>query len=196
MKKKCKVVMLPTGAITNIKIRQGKLQCYYGDETEFIYTGKLPDNIYQYLYLISDDKDDKIKGGDWCYTGQLVRKCVDFAPDGCPRLQLKGKDRDGQVDYPDAKKVIASTDPALHVRDNSIYVDGKTEEILMEFDAPELPESFIKTYVEAGGIDEVMVEYDEIPEYDYNADYVERFINVLKLTENNEVIISMVEENL
>ncbi len=178
MKKKCKVVMLPTGAITNIKIRQGKLQCYYGDETEFIYTGKLPDNIFQHLYLISDDE---IKEGDW-----FIDK------DNCllhnPYNDLKNNELN------DSYKVIASTDPGLFkTTDYKEFdlVDGDKGSMTARKQLPQIPESFIKEYVK-NPVDEVMVEYDEIPEYDYNADYVERFINVLKLTENNEIIITQI----
>ncbi len=172
--------MLPTEKASNIFIKDGVLK------DAFRYRNKCEKgNGYkpQHLYLISDDE---IKEGDWVYN--VLDNIV------CEHKGLLIPS-DSIINY---KKVIASTDPALHVRDNSIYVDGKTEEILMEFDAPELPESFIKTYVEAGGIDEVMVEYDTQNFLDKSNGLFEEkeLINGLKLTDNNEVIISMLEENL
>jgi hypothetical protein len=194
MRKKCQVVMLPTE-------KASKLALCKLDERKGLFYGETPsiedDLTNQHLYLISSD--DKPKFGDYCYYPGLNQVMI--------------FDKDEIWDKDKCKKAIASTDSHLHVRDNSVYVDGKTEEILMEFHVPDLPESFIKAYVKAGGIDEVMVEYETAGnwvqhktserigqicticnEYEYGGLSECNCGFKLKLRDDNTVIISQIKE--
>mgnify|MGYP007048010843 FL=1 len=133
----------------------------------------------QHLFLISDDE---IKIGDWymyCnYEDNTwwLRQCT-LAEGNIIRSEM------GSCLKSECKKVIASTDPKLQLSGIS--------------------KQFIKAYVKANGIDEVMVEYiTSTSTYFHDmtkggsirrGDDV-KIIPRLKLTDNNEVIIHLEKE--
>lgn len=172
MKKKCRVVMLPTEKETHLS--ENELGINYNKDAQKMLYG-------QHLYLISDDK---IKEGDWCY-GEDKRPVHKY--------QYECEER-----Y--CKKVIASTDLSLTPNLTTDY--GKT---IGMFIMPTLSEDFIKAYVKANGeIDEVYVEYEEKADgvIGINTNGGGKAIGItnqrweLKLTDNNEVIILMIEEKM
>jgi hypothetical protein len=97
-------------------------------------------NIYQpqHLYITTDED---IKEGDWIYETDL--NTINQAG-----KNYKPNDND--------RKIIATTDPKIYFNDigeGVIEYYGKL---------PQIPQSFIKEYCKAGGIDRVMVEVEEI----------------------------------
>ena len=91
------------------------------------------------------------------------------------------------------RKIIATTDPKLHVIESeyeSIHLGKQTK---YKIDVPQIPQSFIEKYCKAGGIDKVMVEYDS----QYIGRYTTDGIDWLPKTDsNNCIIIPPVEESL
>lgn len=170
MEKNCKVVMLPTekaekGCIIDFTKYKEVCQTYSTREYLSSIGGKA-----NHLYLISDDE---IKKDDWYLCG---RDSKPVYYDKWQREPLSGYKN---------KKIIASTDPDLGITDHQI------SPVPNFVDFPQIPESFIKAYVEANGIDEVEVEYEEVyiePEGIHSNRGV--FVERLKLTDNNEVIIT------
>lgn len=191
MKKKCKVVMLPT---------DGKSKLYKApwDEPPFIGYFRNPqetikgDTIAQHLYLISDED---IKEGDWLVSIKYgnLRQCT-----GVQENEYLCVGNNNGVLKSAVKKVIASTNPELTIkttREEKIVKPGVYEKSL-----PTFSEDFIKAYVKANGqIDEVNVEYEESSDWSRSKEGVIVGIKahyIPKLTDNNEVIISMVEEKM
>jgi len=202
MKKTVKVVMLPTKKASLCKDSSGKL-FYYPKDNWF---SKDFETDPQYLYFVSDEK---IKEGDWYYCSSA--NCI-FKNEGDNKLAW----------IIDEKKVIATSDKSLSEKTcdrcdgNGRYIEkvlstrpqrimsgytycSKCSERGVLNNLPQIPESFIKAYVEANGeIDEVMVEYDnpspwtekEIKDWNIKAKLE------LKTTVSNEVIISLPEEKM
>ena len=127
----------------------------------------------QHLYITTDEE---IKEGDWVIQ------------------QFKGEDADvcqitnGEYEIaPDIqRKIIATTDPKLFVK-----IEGQKN---LEGSLPQIHQSFIEEYCKAGGIDEVLIEYEEFslngggrP----NATVLEP-----KLNPDNTIIIHPVEEKM
>ena len=152
-------------------------------------------NVDYHLYLITDDE---IKEGDWYYypksnEGRKIKKHLGIKP-------LLDSERL-------AKKVIASTDPELGLE--IIYSEKEDTNDPLQYDKeikgnvlPQIPESFIKAYVEAGGINSALVEYEDLEEcHNYNGEHIGKdcsckggdFRNKLKLTDNNEVVVHLPE---
>jgi len=180
MKKECKVVMLPTEKASTLWYNKDTKQLVYNPD---YYLDPTHVDIPQHLYLISDDE---IRENDWFikWSGGKwnLHQCSEFDKKLIDELW-------NETTY---KKVIASTD-LLQI---TVGKDG--DDILVDC-LPKFSESFIKAYVKANGeIDKVEVEYEQ------KADMVigqkSRGITnlhwALKLTPNNEVIISMVEEKM
>jgi hypothetical protein len=140
MKKKVKVVMLPTegypAIAQSIKAKAFNLpkEELYGWIDCPIRTG----HTLHHLYLVSDEE---IKEDDWCIDSQYNK------------LFKAGTTPSEKYDF--IKKVIATTDKSLKKTSFRVFKD------LPSHSLPQIPESFIKAYVEANGeIDEVMVEYE------------------------------------
>lgn len=149
-------------------------------------------NVDYHLYLITDDE---IKEGDW-YINILL---------GEGKLYNKGDNPNKSL--PEHKKVIASTDPELGLE--IIYSEKEDTNDPLQYDKeikgnvlPQIPESFIKAYVEAGGINSALVEYEDLEEcHNYNGEHIGKdcsckggdFRNKLKLTDNNEVVVHLPE---
>lgn len=177
MKIKHKIIMLPTLGKSNIYKVNNDLFCYIpGVERE-------PLNCENYhLYLVSDEE---IKEGDWHWNSDdnSIRQA---------KLNLGIK----------APKIIATTDKSIR---NTHQIIDKEENINYPYiePLPQIPESFIKYFVEKQGkVDSVEVEYEEIkgrwitPVGMYGPGYYADSRFELKLTSNNEVIITIPEEKL
>lgn len=146
MKKKVKVHMLPTLDNTNLILDVKNNNLFYTTSKN------IPLN-YQHLYFTSDEK---IEEGDWalyleCGTNDEPLK------DTYPYL----------VEFPDEshwndRRIMATTDKSLKIYESETLASAsgfnlKTDDILL----PQIPQSFIKQYVEAGGkIDEVEIGLD------------------------------------
>lgn len=177
MKKKHKIVMLPTTEVAHLQLSKTNL-IYYSIERV--------SNLFkpQHLYIISSEL---IKEGDW-YIMDLSKV-------------MKCENGESEVDYcndnSNCKKIIVTTNKSLKIVKTTNYVNGFDKgEIIIP---PQLPISFIKAYAEAGGIDEVMLEYEEVNIYKLKqgeklSDFVDNPDEYqLKLNDDNTVICSLDE---
>ena len=141
MKKRVKVIMLPTEDLTSI-IKQGTSSTLYyysspiSANTKYSYAN-------QHLYFVSDEK---LKDGEWCYESKMKGNKI-FEYDSS-NIWHKG-----------AYKVVATTNKSL------VYISNNGR---VEYNLPQIPQEFIENYCEVGGVDEVEIEYelnyDEHPE--------------------------------
>lgn len=134
----------------------------------FFTTSNLTNHLacdYQHLYFLSDDE---IKDGDW-FINELNEL-----------WRHNGIINPGKF----CKKIIATTDRSLTP---SIF-EGPPELV------PEPSQGFIKKYCEKGGIDEVMVEYEE-----YNPNKLNEFTSItayrLKVASDNTITIRPVKDS-
>ena len=160
MKKEARVHRLPTEDKSGIILKkEGKLE--WNPNGNPIYGLNHLGWKYQHLYILSDEE---IKEGD--------NVLVDLYPHGNPEWSL-GKvvfiyESVVEVDLGwsttqtkpivDCRKIIATTDPKLHT--NKIVEEDMH---MYKKSLPQIPQSFIEEYCKAGGIDEVLVEYDVTP---------------------------------
>ena len=145
MKKEARVHRLSTedkSAIIHIAKDTGSLLC--GEK----YLNEPYPNLNSFhLYITTDEK---IKEGDWYLWGGAEQKniyqCKVSEAGDLDKLNTECKSL--------AKKIIATTDPKLHT--NEIVEEDMH---MYKKSLPQIPQSFIKEYCKAGGIDEVLVEY-------------------------------------
>lgn len=165
------VVMLPTEDNGSLSIRKstGVIKTY----TKQLSKSYQP----QHLYITTDEE---IKEGDWYLLGNTPRKST------------------GNLGKPDSKwlKIIATTDPKL-VFNNKFEreIQGVKMEASHHKQLPQIPQSFIEEYCKAGGIDEVLVEY----EYGFSLKLRaggQSHAYKLKLNPDNTIIIHPVEEKM
>jgi len=145
-----------------------------------------------HLYITTDERP---KLGEWCLSNgdifQATKEMVDkMMPDGYT-LGM----------YP--KKIIATTDPKLHT--NEIVEEDMH---MYKKSLPQIPQSFIEEYCKAGGIDKVLVEYEEYikctncnlteEDCECNVSYTQDLIGIdrVKLNPDNTIIIHPVEEKM
>lgn len=146
MKKRCKVVMLPTKEKSNI----------LNDSLGLRYNSIPLDNSLRYspqhLYIISDDE---IKEGDWYYSSEdnAVRQWIDYY--SMPMM--------------DCDRIIATTDKSLKIKSTcncseteAIYCGEEKSVGKCQQSLPSPSEAFIKKYCKLDGIDEVDVEYEGV----------------------------------
>lgn len=180
MKKLCNVVMLPTEKAEGyglLKTNNSTKLEYCGDRYFTQSYLKDTNRTYQHLYLTSDEE---IKEGDWYI---LANVSVVQATESIGNR-------------PNGKKIIATTDKSLtmpYLNSNGMVMEvggvNQTKQI------PQIPESFIKAYVQAqGNIKEVLVEYvDRVREkwvgnnYTHKPTWIEDF--QLNLRRDNTCII-------
>jgi len=179
MEKLVNVVMLPTEKASNIYLKlkgalknSGEILCY--SKEPFI--NGLTHTSNQHLSLTSDDE---IKKGDWYIHNQISN------------LRISNSNAIPM----DAKKVIATTDKSLIIgkSERTNYGNENTYNSYdhKEVNLPQIPESFIKAYVEAqGAIKEVLVEYEKLIQHGTNGAYTE----IVKTLEDNTVIIHIIEK--
>jgi hypothetical protein len=134
-KKRCKIVMLPTGF--------GNSNIQLGLEGGYIYykTNCIDERTrYQHLYITSDDK---IEVGDWYIKDDEIKLWQGAMPE-YHKLH--------------SKKIIATTDLLKLYPETGEYGASQNEEYV-----PQIPQAFIEEYCLKGGIDEVDVEYEVTP---------------------------------
>ena len=129
-RKRAKVHMLPTDR-SYLTISGGKLSY---DDVDYAESGFIKP---QHLYITTDEE---IKEGD-CY----------IHPDATV------PQNDFNHVYVDCRKIIATTDPKL-LKPQIKQVNWIGSERIWSL--PQIPQSFIEEYCKAGGIDNVMVEYE------------------------------------
>ena len=192
MKKKVRVIMLPTEDKTHIFKHGNSLK--YLD----ILNGNNPyeNNGNQHLYLTSDNE---IKEGDFAYNKNTnsiykVGKFTSIAGhEGHSVKPLKSDIKEGEFytyigqhysQY--SKKIIATSDIKL-----TIAVE-KSGENSWHNPIPQIPQSFIEEYVKQGGIDKVELEHEVIKENVMGSDLIYE-THPLIITPNNEVIVNVHE---
>jgi len=173
MKKLCNVVMLPTEKAEGyglLKTNNSTKLEYCGDRYFTQSYLKDTNRTYQHLYLTSNEE---IKEGDYYITDIGIFKCS-----GCETKRELSL----------FKKIIATRDKSL-TKYIPKGVGDKYSYPLTEF-IPQIPESFIKAYVEAqGNIKEVLVEYEFTKTYVDSQDAYGYDNIKLKLRPDNTVII-------
>lgn len=146
--KECNVIILPTNKPTNVVLHNTGLDSYHNTiESAF----NAVENIggqYQHLYIASNDE---IKEGNYYIANNTVFKAdIKFDRGNNPNIHK----------YP---KIIATTDKSLTIK-CIICNEGCSEhyhKCIKPIYLPQPSQSFIKKYCEQGGIDEVLVEYEE-----------------------------------
>ena len=130
-RKRAKVHMLPTDR-SYLTISGGKLSY---DDVDYAESGFIKP---QHLYITTDEE---IKKGDW-----FIWLKYNFIEKATKKDNNK-----------DCRKIIATTDPKL-LKPQIKQVNWIGSERIMSL--PQIPQSFIEEYCKAGGIDNVMVEYE------------------------------------
>lgn len=154
MKNKARVHRLPTEGKTGVIWMNRKTSSLYPDVLNVV-----KDKLYfgQHLYVTTDEAPN---------VGDSV--LVDIYPHGNPEWKLAkvvsvyesvvevdlGWSTTQTKPIVVCKKIIATTDPKLHT--NEIVEEDMH---MYKKSLPKIPQSFIEEYCEAGGIDEVLVEY-------------------------------------
>jgi len=153
MLKQCQVVMLTTNQKTQLFIPKNGKNLHLSKGIHKDYCN------YQYLYITSSNEE--IKEGDWKYCSKTNY------------ITQYKETKDSVVNERECcKKIIATTDKSL------IY-----NPIGSRFNIPQIPESFIKAFVESNGtIKEVLVRYNQF-------DSKEIIINP-----DNTINISLIED--
>ena len=178
MKKQVKVVMLPTEKASDLLLC---IKSY----TEHINTpaensdikgnlrlgyGKYVDKEFyqpQNLYFLSDEE---IKEGDWVYLNNGIGNYI---------FSVSNKNINAIMTNPTSKKIIATTDESLsslnitkcsNINCEEGVINGINPKICKKCNPsyillPRPSNEFLKKYCELGGIDKVLVEYNEGNEY-------------------------------
>ena len=177
MKKLCNVVMLPTKNESNVHY-QRKIDKLVLWHSKVVPTNK--DCINQHFYITSDEE---IKEGGW-----VIRE---YYPPTKGFTRTVEQFIRAKADFGDSlsrKKIIATTDKSL-----TTLVENKLwgQKGMGTYNTlPQIPQSFIKAYVEAqGNIKEVLVEYEKeyITSSSKRLDTGYKYI--LKLRPDNTIII-------
>lgn len=187
MKKKVKVVMLPTDEVSNIFYL--KENSRYKNKIE--YSENNPKHWvthlgwqYQHLYFLSDEE---IKEGDWYYdSGDENFICKAFS---------------NTKSLYNRQKIIATTDESLYYEKESWFSSSKSlSDNKVKIYLPRPSNEFLKAYCKAGGIDEVEVEYETIQttkkeDYQYqNGQSNLNYITKLKVAPDNTITIYPVKD--
>ncbi len=166
MRKKHKIVMLPTEDISGLVKVNGTLRVEKG---MFNYPKKLyPDAQQQHLHILSDDE---IKEGDWCIclnetgTELITRQAVDFMPT-------------------ESKKIIATTGPKFMVPKEYDEYGGNVK-------LPQIPQSLIEYYAKHQP-EEVELEYEMNGDYNGGCTSIWKEIKL----QDNEVVWVETEETI
>lgn len=142
-------------------------------------------SVPQHLYITVSQEVELIKEGDWMTDGREIYY---------NKIQL-----DAYIGF---RKIIATTDKKIY--QYKIHNEGR-----VKVDLPQIPQQFIKEYCDKGGIDTVMVGYEEILRcYKCNKleeDCIDTSPNCLgyfegidkpKLNPDNTIIIHPLEEKM
>jgi hypothetical protein len=154
MWKKCKVVMLPTDEkATLLLTRNNKLHNTELDSPNIEY---LQGTSFQHLYILSDDEIKEEDHHNWFYHEQEGVIFINYIKEE----SCLNNDKMMNFFKGSLKKIIASTDSSLIVKDTTKEVYGKSPNKLL----PSIPQSFIDLFIseynKGNKIEEVMVEYE------------------------------------
>ena len=143
----------------------------------------------QHLYITTDED---FMSGEWVLFSDVVMIAKSFDD----RVVYDGEGN-SFMKY-DCKKIIATTDPKL--RSDSLIEDPARPEdnLLIRKGIPKIPQSLIESYCK-NPVDKVEVEYEWWQDQDNTGAGIENIGEpelILKLTSNNEIIISVIEERL
>lgn len=210
MKKKCKVVMLPTNekAIRKGQIGFVKENTWIGTcsnvELDNVAVNR-GDVVPQHLYILSDEK---IKVGDWYLvelfdingvsTGLHVEQCKSITDD----LWVNFNSVTTTRHINNCRKIIATTDKSLSVLLEP-HIDEYGDMRYNKFQglpepSPEFVEVFIREYNKGNVIEEVMVEYETRLEqvYSHSGNKIqEESEPYLKVDKNNYITITRVKDS-
>ena len=192
MEKEAQVHMLPTNgrdiAMLSKRIKDNVLQSANGTEGV---ANSNPMWQPQHLYFTTDEE---IKKGGWVYWTDpegLTSDINQVVSVDEEMIFISHPEHSETEAFPhECKKIIATTDPKLTVRFEG-HEYGTAREINAEVYLLQPSHSFIEEYCKAGGIDKVLVEYEEwTTMYRGMANYK------LKTDSNNCIIIHPVEEKM
>lgn len=198
--KKKKVIMLPTE--NESKMMLNTRHDVLWTVTEFLLNQikRFPGDFkFQHLYIINDEE---IKEGDWFNaTNKLLGEGV-FQ---CTGINKEGHAISSQNYFPDAKKIIATTDKSLIK-----YIPGARRGLKgpasLSFNMSEIGDSYTEEYCK-NPVDEVLLEYEvdvlstKLANLDnhvkgWDMYLPENAVHRLKVNSNNEVIIHPVKERV
>lgn len=149
--KKSKVVMLPTEDKTSILKHNGGNVLYYYKDTVLATDGYTNQHLYS-------TTDEEIREGDW------------YIDDTNAIRQSITSDREYWSKRLDYKKIVATTDRSLKSKGKETGFDiGDDGEEVNYFETkylPGIPQAFIEKYCQVGGIDEVLIEYEDFYDED------------------------------
>jgi len=171
LNRKIQIHMLPTEDESNIvKLNSGNILYNYREPVK----AQKPHYTNQYLYITTDEK---VKDGDWYYSTFPHNRGVN---------QRKGNWRTCFNE----RKIIATTDTKLTVNYKG-YEYGTAREYSANIYLPQPPQSFVEAFCKAGGIENVLVEYDVI-----HADRAPNgFEHILKVNSHNEITIHTIKSS-
>jgi len=172
MKQEHELIMLPTNEASNISLHIQSNKPYLNNGEDYETKILAGSHKNQHLHLLSDEE---IKEGNWYIDLDLkqIRQAKSIG--------------DGYVDVSGSlyKKIIATTDTSL-----------TTKEWMLKYGKlplASISESLIKAFIDSQGkLTKVMVEYEGSLKFDKNNPFFQR----LKLTPDNTIIWSLVEEKL
>jgi hypothetical protein len=178
MKKKCKVIMLPTNNLTFIRFNKS-LNIISPDISD--YGVKVNNYIScQHLYITSDDK---IKEGDWCIMfddlGNIFSNPQQYKP------------IEGHILNKGLRKIIATTDTSL----TTPYMTGKRQQeingVPQVKPLPKLSQELIQAYCNKP-FDEIEVEYVYRGHFNMPS---EHWDCILKTDQSNNIITSFIKDS-
>lgn len=179
--KECKVVLLPTKEKSNLYEYENKLR--YSNE-KFI--NGVTDTQNYFIYILSNEE---IKEGDWVYDDEADKKYYQ---------ELLSNTKDYTTysnEY--GKKIIATTNSELQFTIECPKYKSYGE--LQIYSLPRPSDDFLKKYCELGGIDELLVEYENFrtnnPDYPHqsNKEFIDNWI--LKVASDNTITIKSIKNN-
>src|SRR5690554_445553 len=213
--KKCRVIMFPTSDITGIVLHPTGLDKIIHTEESALKAVWDDGGVSQHLYITSDEN---IEVGDYVLSklygiGKVMSdKSANYKGKTPMSVQFKNKfimyGKDGsyngdgnKIYFNDCYKIVATTDTSLREHDDTVPYP-KTRPALSQ-----IPQSFIKQYVESGGkIEEVEIEIklsierngvqrlsDEGVQSEDLPNCV--FENKIKIDSNNCIVIKPIKES-
>ena len=204
MRKKVKVVMTPTNSVNQIdqgdlfindtrEHSWGKLEaltCERVTVNGHAWNGSGIRTNINHLCFVSDEE---IKVGDWCVhlSRGYVFKVYNFGESNGSVTLIPSENNlpeDLEFLLVDCKKVVATTDKSL------VYLTNNGR---VAYNLPQIPESFIKHYVNVGGINEIEIEYLEDFIDAYTEDRMRRFYGKpkVKVDSNNCVFTHPIKDS-
>lgn len=186
MKKRVKVIMLPTEKATSVIKQEVSSTLYYYSKPASAATKHL--YVNQHLYFISDEE---IKVGYWCVhlLRGYVFKVYNFGESNGSVTLIPSENNlpeDLEFLLVDCKKVVATTDKSLVYLTNNGRVGYKL---------PQISQEFIENYCEVGGINEVEIEYYKYAEELNGTSLIPQDLYRIKTDSNNCVIIHSIKDS-